>query len=191
MSDPLIKSPIDNDDILVNLKTIDKVTQRSIRLIPRTKAEAVIESKEQQFISKDLKNSIYNKQDKLGYVPLNKAGDSMSGALFLNYAIEEDNHAATKKYVDDKTKNSVGSSSAFSKAIRSANFAYDNTTKLYKYEVVVTNNDKKIGIVQVDELKNNIYSEINVDISVDNNNSKIIIESVTAFDGRVTYSFIA
>ena len=183
MSDPLIKSPIDNDDILVNLKTIDKVTQRSIRLIPRTKAEAVIESKEQQFISKDLKNSIYNK--------LNKTGDSMSGALFLNYAIEEDNHAATKKYVDDKIKNSVGSTSAFSKTIRSANFAYDNTTKLYKYEVVVTNNDKKIGIVQVDELKNNIYSEINVDISVDNANSKIIIESVTAFDGRVTYSLMA
>lgn len=184
MSDPLIKNSTENDDILVNLKTLDKVTQKNVRLIPRTKAEAVIESEEQQFISKDLKNSIYNK--------LNKAGDSMSGALLLNYAITEDNHAATKKYVDDKIKDSAGASaSAFSEAIRSANFAYDNTTKLYKYEVIVTNNDKKIGIIQVDELKNNIYSEINVDISVDNKNSKIYIESVVAFDGRITYSLIA
>ena len=44
MSDPLIKNSTENDDILVNLKTLDKVTQKNVRLIPRTKAEAVLKS---------------------------------------------------------------------------------------------------------------------------------------------------
>ena len=42
-----------------------------------------------------------DKQDALGYVPVNKAGDVMGGALTLFGAPTADNHAATKKYVDD------------------------------------------------------------------------------------------
>ncbi len=37
----------------------------------------------------------------LGYVPLNKAGDTMTGTLVLAGAPSADLHAATKKYVDD------------------------------------------------------------------------------------------
>jgi len=36
-----------------------------------------------------------------GYVPVNKAGDTMTGSLTLNAAPTVDLHAATKKYVDD------------------------------------------------------------------------------------------
>lgn len=36
-----------------------------------------------------------------GYVPVNKAGDTMTGALVLSGAPTVDLHAATKKYVDD------------------------------------------------------------------------------------------
>ena len=109
MSDTTINN-IENNDLLVNLKTPDKETLRHIRLLPRTKAEAIIESEEQQFISKKLKDSISNKQDKLGYIPLNKSGDIMSGALYLSSVITEDNQAATKKYVDDKIKALINSS---------------------------------------------------------------------------------
>lgn len=38
----------------------------------------------------------------LGYVPVNKAGDTMLGNLILSGAPTSDNMAATKKYVDDK-----------------------------------------------------------------------------------------
>jgi len=38
---------------------------------------------------------------RLGYTPLNKAGDTMTGALVLSGAPTIDLHASTKKYVDD------------------------------------------------------------------------------------------
>jgi hypothetical protein len=38
----------------------------------------------------------------LGYIPVNKAGDTMLGNLILSGAPTSDNMAATKKYVDDK-----------------------------------------------------------------------------------------
>ena len=41
------------------------------------------------------------KQDALGYSPVDKAGDVMSGALTLFGAPTANNHASTKKYVDD------------------------------------------------------------------------------------------
>ena len=69
MSDTTINN-IENNDLLVNLKTPDKETLRHIRLLPRTKAEAIIESEEQQFISKKLKDSIYNKGRRSLYLPI-------------------------------------------------------------------------------------------------------------------------
>ena len=108
MSD--ITTNIDNNDLLVNLKTLDKESLKKIRLLPRTKAEAIIETEDQQFISKKLKDSIYNKQDILGYTPLNKAGDIMTGALYLKSALTEDDQAVNKKYVDDKIKALINSS---------------------------------------------------------------------------------
>lgn len=41
------------------------------------------------------------KQDALGYVPVNKAGDTMTGALVLSGAPTLSNHASTKQYTDD------------------------------------------------------------------------------------------
>jgi hypothetical protein len=41
------------------------------------------------------------KQADLGYAPVNKAGDTMSGALVLPGAPSADNEASNKKYVDD------------------------------------------------------------------------------------------
>lgn len=39
--------------------------------------------------------------DRLGYTPVNKTGDTMTGYLTLNGAPTSNLHAATKKYVDD------------------------------------------------------------------------------------------
>lgn len=319
MSDTTINN-IENNDLLVNLKTPDKETLRHIRLLPRTKAEAIIESEEQQFISKKLKDSISNKQDKLGYIPLNKSGDIMSGALYLSSVITEDNQAATKKYVDDKIKALINSSpealdtlyelaqainndpnfaatvtnlisnkldssevsnikapnkilrtdsegefvtnikgnastatklnrafnlkiggdfdvyslvdgssditlelnlpkaspttsgiispeeynkidslssniikniGTISKPIHSNGFIFNEETKLYEYEISTNDPDKRVGLVQVLQEDNELYSEINADISVDRNNQKIVIKSVIAFNGRVIYNFIS
>lgn len=50
----------------------------------------------------DTQISTWNgKQDALGYVPVNKAGDTMTGALVLNGAPTLANEATTKTYVDD------------------------------------------------------------------------------------------
>lgn len=98
------------DDILVNLKALNNKTETNMRLLPRTKAEAVIETDNQQFISRELKESIYNKQDKIGYTPVNKAGDKMAGPLYLQQSFTEDNQAVSKAYVDQKIKDLINSS---------------------------------------------------------------------------------
>ena len=98
-------------DIDVNLVTKNEETETNDRLLPRTRAENVIETDEKQFISADLKSKINKKQDLLGYTPVNKAGDSMTGALLLlSNLFTEDNQAVSKKYVDDKIKALVNSS---------------------------------------------------------------------------------
>ena len=98
-------------DIDVNLRTYNEETEINDRLLPRTKAENVIESEEKQFISAGLKAKIDQKQDKLGYVPVNKAGDIMTGALILlSTVFNNDSQAVSKKYVDDKIKQIVNSS---------------------------------------------------------------------------------
>lgn len=50
----------------------------------------------------------------IGYTPVNKAGDTMTGLLTLSGAPTGDLHAATKKYVDDKTaaESGIGSGSS-------------------------------------------------------------------------------
>lgn len=98
-------------DYDVNLVTLNEETETNDRLLPRTRAENVIETDEKQFISADLKSKINKKQDLLGYTPVNKAGDSMTGALLLlSNLFTEDNQAVSKKYVDDKIKALVNSS---------------------------------------------------------------------------------
>lgn len=98
-------------DIDVNLVTENKETEVNDRLLPRTRAENVIESEDKQFISAALKAKIDKKQDLLGYVPVNKAGDSMTGALLLlSEVFTNDKQVVSKKYVDDKIKALVNSS---------------------------------------------------------------------------------
>ena len=98
-------------DIDVNLVTKNEETETNDRLLPRTRAENVIETEEKQFISAALKAKIDQKQDKLGYTPVNKAGDYMTGALYLlSTVFDTDNQAVSKKYVDDRIKTLVDSS---------------------------------------------------------------------------------
>lgn len=98
-------------DINVNLRTYNEETEINDRLLPRTLAENVIESEEKQFISAELKAKIDQKQDLLGYTPVNKAEDTMTGALLLlGNVFNTDNQVITKKYVDDKIKELVNSS---------------------------------------------------------------------------------
>lgn len=101
---------LNEDDILVNLKTLQNGF--NLRVLPKTISEAIIETEEKQFISKNLKNAIYNKQDNLGFEPVNKAGDVLTGALSTNYNVFTDNNQfVTKQYVDKKFNDLIGSSS--------------------------------------------------------------------------------
>lgn len=101
---------LEKNDRLVNLKTPDE--ENRLRLLPRTIADAVIETDEKQFISSKLKTYFYNKQENLGFTPLNKAGDTMTGALFLKAtSFTQDNQVVSKKYIDDKFNDIIGSSS--------------------------------------------------------------------------------
>lgn len=96
--------------IPVHLKHKNTVTLENDHLLPTTFAELVTESDEKQFISKREKERFANKQDKLGYVPLDVAGGTMTGPLILsNDQITSSQQAATKKYVDDKIASLVGS----------------------------------------------------------------------------------
>lgn len=101
---------LEDTDRLVNLKTPDE--ENRLRLLPRTVADAVIETEEKQFISDKLKSYFAGKQDNLGYIPVNRAGDIMSGALLVSkgLAFTQDNQIVSKKYVDDRFKNILGAS---------------------------------------------------------------------------------
>lgn len=100
--------------IPVNLKKQNIVTLENDHLLPTTFAELVRESEDKQFISQEEKNRYENKQDKLTYIPLNQAGDTMTGPLILSKdKIQDDKQAATKEYVDQKIADIVhGASSA-------------------------------------------------------------------------------
>ncbi len=77
-------------------------------------------------------------QQALGYTPVNKAGDTMTGILTLSGAPTSNLHAATKQYVDTAVSNNgngdvVGPASATSNAIA----RFDSTTgKLLKNSLV-------------------------------------------------------
>ena len=90
--------------IPVHLKKKNAVTQENDHLLPTTLAELVVESDDRRFISKRKLEEIDEKQDKLGYVPLNQEGDTMQGPLFLSGdSITFPRQAVTKQYVDQIT----------------------------------------------------------------------------------------
>lgn len=98
------------EKIPVNLKYINARTQANDHLLPTTRADLVEESVDKQFISRNQKERIDQKQDRLGFTPLNKAGDSMTGPLILSgEPITQNQQAATKQYVDSKVANLVDS----------------------------------------------------------------------------------
>ena len=98
-------------DILVNLKTPVDEDGSQKRLIPRTFAEAVVETEEKQFISSELKNEIKKKQDRLEFIPVNRDGDTMTGELrLLNQDFKNKDSATTVKFVEDKIGEIVNSS---------------------------------------------------------------------------------
>lgn len=144
-------------DVLANIKTLDKTTETYIRVLPRVSADGVIETEEKQLISRRLKESIKNKQDKLGYIPLNKAGDEVLGHLYLKPDQFTDNkQAVSKGYVDKKIEQIINSAPATLDTLyelanalgNDPNFASTVTNlianKLDKTEVVPTKTPNKI-----------------------------------------------
>ena len=57
-----VPTPEENtqQDVLANIKTLDKTTETYIRVLPRVSADGVIETEEKQLISRRLKESIKN-----------------------------------------------------------------------------------------------------------------------------------
>lgn len=97
--------------IPVHLKYKNRTTLENDHLLPTTLSELVTESDEKQFISKRQKERFENKQDKIGYTPLNQGGDTMTGPLILSAdAVTADRQAATKRYVDQKVASLVNGS---------------------------------------------------------------------------------
>lgn len=92
-----------SEQIPVNLKYKNQSTQINDHLLPTTRSDLVEELPEKQFISARQKAKIDEKQDRLGYTPINKAGDTMNGPLVLSSdKITTAKQAATKEYVDNK-----------------------------------------------------------------------------------------
>lgn len=144
-------------DILVNLKTPVNEEGSQERLIPRTFAEAVIETEDKQFISRKLKDEIGKKQNELGFTPVNREGDAMTGELLLlDQNFNNKDSAATVKFVEDKIGEIVNSSPELldtlyelAKAIgNDPDFATTVTNlignKLDKKEVVYTKTPNKV-----------------------------------------------
>ena len=98
------------EKIPVNLKYRNPRTQANDHLLPTTRADLIEESVDKQFISRNQKERIDQKQDRLGFTPLNKAGDSMTGPLMLSgEPVTQNQQAATKQYVDSKVASIVNS----------------------------------------------------------------------------------
>lgn len=99
--------------IPVYLKHTNTNTNTDDLLLPVTTADQIEESSDRQFISQAEKATLSNKQDNLGYVPVNKAGDTLNGPLILsNDAIVDARQAVTKSYVDLKISELVNSAPA-------------------------------------------------------------------------------
>ena len=89
--------------IPVYLKHTNTSTNTDDLLLPVTTADQIEESSDKQFISQAEKATLSNKQDNLGYTPVNKAGDTLNGPLILSSdAITDARQAVTKSYVDLK-----------------------------------------------------------------------------------------
>lgn len=157
-------------EIKVNIKKFNDKTQDNDWLIPTTKAEAVIETLDKQFISETEKEKINKKQDQLGYTPVNKSGDKMNGPLLLNGEPTEEKEAVHKKYVDEKISSLVNSSPETLDTLKELADAIGNDpnfavtvaelvgTKLDKDQVVVLPEPNKI-------LKLNNNSKLPADIT--------------------------
>lgn len=99
--------------IPVYLKHTNTSTNTDDLLLPVTTADQIEESSDKQFISQAEKANLSNKQDNLGYVPVNKAGDTLNGPLILSSdAITDARQAVTKSYVDLKIAELVNSAPA-------------------------------------------------------------------------------
>lgn len=99
--------------IPVYLKHTNTSTNTDDLLLPVTTADQIEESSDKQFISQAEKATLSNKQDNLGYIPVNKAGDTLNGPLILSSdAITDARQAVTKSYVDLKISNLVNSAPA-------------------------------------------------------------------------------
>jgi hypothetical protein len=99
--------------IPVYLKHTNTSTNTDDLLLPVTTADQIEESSDKQFISQAEKATLSNKQDNLGYVPVNKAGDTLNGPLILSSdAITDARQAVTKSYVDLKVAELVNSAPA-------------------------------------------------------------------------------
>lgn len=99
--------------IPVYLKHTNTNTNTDDLLLPVTTADQIEESSDKQFISQAEKATLSNKQDNLGYIPVNKAGDTLNGPLILSSdAIIDARQAVTKSYVDLKISELVNSAPA-------------------------------------------------------------------------------
>ena len=99
--------------IPVYLKHTNTNTNTDDLLLPVTTADQIEESSDKQFISQAEKATLSNKQDNLGYTPVNKAGDTLNGPLILSSdAITDARQAVTKSYVDLKVAELVNSAPA-------------------------------------------------------------------------------
>ena len=99
--------------IPVYLKHTNTSTNTDDLLLPVTTADQIEESSDKQFISQAEKATLSNKQDNLGYTPVNKAGDTLNGPLILSSdAITDARQAVTKSYVDLKIAELVNSAPA-------------------------------------------------------------------------------
>ena len=99
--------------IPVYLKHTNTSTNTDDLLLPVTTVDQIEESSDKQFISQAEKTTLSNKQDNLGYIPVNKDGDTLNGPLILSSdAITDARQAVTKSYVDLKISALVNSSPA-------------------------------------------------------------------------------
>jgi hypothetical protein len=122
-------------------------------------------------------NAVYDalqlKQNNLGYIPVNKAGDAMTGALLLHQDPTEDLGAATKQYVDNIAGGITFRSPVFTATTGNLNAAYDNgvdgvgATLIANTDGVIEIDQEFPGVLerilvwkqgnQVDNIQNGIY----------------------------------
>ena len=95
-------------------------------------------------------NAVYDalqlKQDLLGYTPVNRAGDTMTGSLILNGDPFSDLEAATKQYVDNISSGIVFHSPVYTATTANLSANYTNGVSGVGAKLTATTN----GAIQVD-----------------------------------------